>query len=156
MPFRQYHTSVFWSTQIIWELPHSQTQVMTEFILKDEVILLSLISLSPQAALLLYLWSCLHLSIFGPKMESFPESLHFLASLNLLYLMLQKGGKKNVFSLNNRKMLSVFPPFPAMQGGATFLSLQQWVLVDWLTSGVLAILFFVPGVFMKERRGLTK
>lgn len=97
MPFRQYHTSVFWSTQIIWKLPHSQTQVMTEFLLKDEVILLSLISVSPQAALLLYLWSCLHLSIFGLKMESFPESSHFLASLNLLYLMLQN--KENTFFL---------------------------------------------------------
>lgn len=109
MPFRQYHTAAFWSPRIVWKLPHSQTQVMTGFILKDEVMLLSLISVSCQVTLL-YLWSCPHISIFGLKMGSFPESSHFLASLNIPIWCYRKG--TNIFSLNNRNMLSVLPPFP--------------------------------------------
>lgn len=109
MPFCQYHTAAFWSPRIIWKLPHSQTQVMTGFILKDEVMLLSLISLSCQVTLL-YLWSYLHISVFRLKMESFPESSHFLASLNLPIWCYRKG--TGIFSLNNRKVLSEFPPFP--------------------------------------------
>lgn len=109
MPFRQYHTAGFWSPRVIWKLPHSRTQVMTGFILKDEVMLLSLISVSCQATLL-YLWRCLHFSIFGLKMEPFPESSHFLASLNLPIWCYRKG--TSIFSWNNTKILSVFPPLP--------------------------------------------
>lgn len=53
-------------------------------------------------------------------------------------------------------MLSVFPPFPAIHGGATFLSLKPWVLFDRLTSWVLAILGFVPGVFNEGTRRTNK
>lgn len=70
--------------------------------------LLSLISLSCQVTLL-YLWSYLHISMLRVKMESFPESSHFLASLNLPIWCYRKG--TGIFSLNNSKMLSVFPPF---------------------------------------------
>lgn len=110
MPFCQYHTAAFWSPRVIWKLPHSQTQVMTGFILKDEVMLLSLISVSCQVTLL-YLWSCLHISILRLKMELFPESLHFLASLNSPIWCYRKG--TSIFSLNRRKIVSVFsvPPF---------------------------------------------
>jgi len=101
MPFRQYHTSMFWSTEIIWKLPPSQTQVMTEFILKDEVILPSLISVSPPAALLLYLWSCLQILIFGLKMGVIPSPRTSLLPWTYSVWCYRKG--KNVFSLNNRK-----------------------------------------------------
>lgn len=108
MPFCQYHTAAFWSPQVIWKLPPSQTQVMAGFILKDEVMLLSLISVSYQVTFL-YLWSCLHISIFRLKMESFPESSHFLASLNSPIWCYRK--ETSIFSLNSRKMLSLFPSF---------------------------------------------
>lgn len=108
MPFCQYHTAAFWSPWVIWKLPHSQTRVMTGFILKDEVMLLSLISVSCQATLL-YLWSCLHISIFRLKMESFPESLHFLASLNSPIWCYRKGS--SIFSFKQKENSVCVPTF---------------------------------------------
>lgn len=63
-------------------------------------------------------------SIFGLKMESFPETCLALSYFPELTLS-DATESGETCSLNNTKTLSAFPLFILSQGGATFLCLKQ-------------------------------